>query len=279
MRKIVFLAAMAALCVACSSDNEEQRVSEPTEVTLTFSPYQMDAMTRTATSIASLVTHLDVWITESGNTIAVHQTSSDANFGTITATLDRTKTYTLYAVGHRAAGPATLTDGIIAFPDEKVTHSMIYKTTFSPATSTSLSCEMTRIVGHFRFTTTDQVPNDAYTITIAFGSAFTRWNIADNTGANSTDRTARFDNFSRNNDGTMTFNLYVIPTNLTDTDQMDITVTALKQNGDEIESKTFADVPIKAGYRTTYQGTYFTSEAVTGSFVIEDWNTFDTVNF
>ena len=42
MRKIVFLAAMAALCVACSSDNEEQRVSEPTEVTLTFSPYQMD---------------------------------------------------------------------------------------------------------------------------------------------------------------------------------------------------------------------------------------------
>ena len=75
----------AMVLTACSSDNGEERVfsglpaENETEVTLTFSPYQMETMarasvpvafptgtTRAATSIASIVTHLDVWIYENG---------------------------------------------------------------------------------------------------------------------------------------------------------------------------------------------------------------------
>ena len=103
-RKFVFLAAaMAAMCVGCSSESDERQVSEPTEVTLTFSPYEMSAMTRTATSIADFVTHLDVWITEGGNTTSVHQTTSDANFGTITVPL----------VSTRATNPGCLVTGCL----------------------------------------------------------------------------------------------------------------------------------------------------------------------
>ena len=125
MKKCVFfLAAMAAMCVSCSSESDEQKVSEPTEVTISFSPYEM---TRAATSIASVVNHLNVWLVNGDDVIALQQTTSDADFGTITATLDKTKTYTLYAVGHKADG-ATLSDGVISFTDDKVTHSMFYTT-------------------------------------------------------------------------------------------------------------------------------------------------------
>ena len=279
MKKII-LPLAAALIVACSSDTEEPVMNqEPTEVTLTFSPYEVSAITRTATGISTYCTHLDVWVTDGETTTSAHQTSTDTGFGTVSMSLNRTKTYTLIAVAHKCASNATLTDGIIAFPDEKVTHSMIYKTTFSPATTTSLSCEMTRIVGWFRIEGTDQVPTDAHTIQIAMGDTFTRWNTATSAGANTIDRTATFENFNRNQDGTMTFNLYIIPTNLTDTDHMDITVTALKENGEELEQKTFTDVPVKAGYKTTYRGQFYTTEGMSMSFTADEWSEFDVLEY
>jgi hypothetical protein len=168
---------------ACSSDNMEELgvMSEPTDVQMTFSPYTMEAMTRTAVSIADVVTKLDVWIYESGSEVtAIHQAASDAGFGSLTVTLDKTKTYTLYAVGHKADG-ATLSDGVISFTDDKVTHSMFYTTTFSPATITSLSCLMTRIVADFRLEITDDIPTSAVKSRFTIASVFDRWNVT--TGA------------------------------------------------------------------------------------------------
>ena len=257
------------------SDNSEQ-----TDVMLTFSPYDMSPMTRAATSISGIVTKLDVWISDGTTTTDLHQTSADDGFGSISVSLNRTKTYTLTAVAHRASGAATLTDGVIAFPDEKVTHAMIYRTTFSPATTTALSCLMQRIVAMIRFEIADQVPANAYTMRFELGESFTRWNIASATGDNAIERTTTFNNFSRANDGTAAFSVYVIPTNLTNTDNINVTVTALTEGGDVIESKTFEDVPIKAGYKTIYNGQFFTTEGVTGSFTVEeDWGTFETVNY
>ena len=142
MKKLLFMALAALWLVGCSEAEQTEQSDELTKVSLSFSPYEQSEMARTtraATSIASVVNHLDVWIYESGSEVtAIHQTSSDADFGTLSVTLDKTKTYTLYAVGHKADG-ATLSDGVISFTDDKVTHSMFYTTTFSPATTTSLS--------------------------------------------------------------------------------------------------------------------------------------------
>lgn len=240
--------------------------------------YTIEPFTR-STSISQSVSRLDIYITDGTTTSDIHQAQTDADFGSISVTLNRTKTYTLVAVAHKCNGNATISDGIITFPDEKVSHSMIYTTTFSPATTTTINAEMTRIVGQFRFEVSDQVPDEVYTMTFNFSQSFTRWNYASAIGSNAIARTATFSNFSRTNEGTVTFNLFVIPTNLTDIYQMDITVTAYKENGDEIESKTFTNVPIKAGYKTTYHGQFFTTKSVTAAFTVADWNAFDTVNF
>ena len=263
---------------ACSSDNgEEPRVKseEFAEVVLTFSPYEQSAMTRAATSVATVVTRLDVWLINGDDVISLQQTSSDAGFGTITATLDKTKTYTLYAVGHKCAESATLSDGVVSFPDDKVTHSLWYTTTFSPATTTSLSCLMTRIVADFRLEITDDIPAECKSLRFTITSVFDRWNITTG-GTHSLNRVSTI-----NCNGTSTiFNVYAITTDAQTLHT--VTVEALDADGNALvpaQQKVFENVPLRNGYKTTYRGAFFTEENMTMTFTVNDWNEFDVVDF
>lgn len=272
----IFSLSAAMVLTACSNESEPSTVSpEPTKVTLTFSPYQMEVMarqTRSTVSIADVVTHLDVWIYESGTECAsVHQASSDAGFGNVTVTLDKTKTYTLYAIGHRADG-ASLTDGVISFTDDKVTHSMYYSTTFSPATTTNISAEMTRIVGQFRLEITDDISVDVAKMQFTVTNVFDRWDVSTG-GTHGIDRTSTI----MYNGSSSIFNVYAI---VTDTQtKHTVTVTALDADGQELQSRTFTDVTLCNGYRTTYRGTFFIDTPMTMTFTVGDWNEFDIVNF
>ena len=271
MKKLILLAAMAAVCAGCSSEKDERQVSEPTNVTITFSPYEVTEMTRTATSIATLVTHLDVWITDGTTVTDLHQTSGDSGFGSLSVTLDKTKTYTLYAVAHKADG-ATLTDGVVAFTDDKITHSMYYSTTFSPATTTSLSCLMTRIVADFRLEITDDIPAECKSFRFTVNGVFDRWNVT-------TGGTHQLDRVSTISYGgtSAIFNVYAIVTDAQTTH--DITVTALDENDQEVQTRTFTNVPLRNGYKTTYRGTFFIDTPASAGFTVDDWNEYETVDF
>lgn len=274
MKKVMIILA-AALLAACSNEKSDySEYSEYSEVTLTFSPYQMEALTRSAVSIADVVNHLNVWLVSGGDVIALQQTTSDANFGTLTATLDKTKTYTMYAVAHKADG-ATLTDGVVAFTDDKVTHAMFYTTTFSPATTTSLSCLMNRIVADFRLDITDDVPDACKKLRFTISNVFDRWNVSSG-GTHSLDRVSTI-SYS----GTSAvFNVYAITTDAQTLHT--VTVEALDNDGNALvpaQSKVFTDVPLRNGYKTTYRGAFFTEENMTMTFTVDDWNEFDTVNF
>ena len=269
-----------ALLTACSSDIDEPKTkSEKSvqEVTLTFSPYQVEAMTRAATSIAGIVTHLDVWFYESGTeTLAIHQSSDDADFGTVTATLDKTKTYTIYAIAHKASGDATLSNGVIAFPDDKTTHSMYFSTTFSPSTTTNLSCLMQRIVAQFRIETTDAVPADMKKIQITINDVFDRWSVTTG-GTHQVDHTYTINITSTAQDGTVALNVFAIVTDA----QTLHTVIVTGLDADDavtLTPRTFADVPLRNGYRTTYRGALRDASA-TATFTVDDWNDYDVVNF
>ena len=272
----------AVMTTACSNDSDDLTSGDDftagdgsavakTEVTLTFSPYTMEAMTRTATSIASIVTHLDVWVVNGSDVIASHTTNTDDGFGTVSMTLDKTKTYTLYAIGHKADG-ATLSDGVISFTDDKVTHSMFYTTTFSPATTTSLSCLMTRIVADFRLEITDEIPAAVKKLRFTVSDVFDRWSVTDG-GTHQLDRTSLI----TYNGTSAVFNIYAIVTDAQTTHT--VTVTALDENDQELQTRTFADVPLRNGYKTNYRGTFFIDSGVSSSFTVDDWNEYDIVDF
>ena len=276
MKKLLFMALAALWLVGCSEQSEQTEQSdELTKVSLSFSPYEQSAMARTtraASSIAGIVTHLDVWIYESGSEVAdIHQTSADADFGSLSVTLDKTKTYTLYAIGHKADG-ATLSDGVIAFTDDKVTHSMFYITTFSPATTTNLSCLMNRIVADFRLDITDDFPAECKSLRFTIANVFDRWNVSTG-GTHSLDRVSTI-----SYGGTSSiFNVYAIVTDAQTTH--DITVEALDADGNVLQTRTFMNVPLRNGYKTSYKGTFFIDTPMTMEFMVNDWNEYDEVTF
>lgn len=265
--------ALAMMMNGCSADSE-QPVDEPTNVTFTFSPYDIVPMTRTAASIAEVVNHLDVWITDGLTEVEAHQTNTDDGFGTVGMALDKTKTYTMYAVGHKAEG-ATLDDGVISFADDKVTHAMYYSTTFSPSSTTSLSCLMNRIVADFRLEITDDVPDECKKLRFTISDVYDRWSVTDG-GTHSLNRVSTI-----GYGGTSAiFNVYAI---VTDAQTLHtVTVEALDADGNALvpaQVKTFENVPLRNGYKTTYRGAFFTEENMAMTFTVDDWNEYEVVNF
>lgn len=284
MKKQILFAAVALIAASCTNDNDmltESAVTnpEPTQVTLTFSPYDIAPITRSAVSIATLVDHLDVWIYEGGSeVVAIHQNKAEhgADFATVSATLDKTKTYTLYAVAHKSAA-ATLTDGIISWPDDKVPHSMYYSQTFTPAETTSLTCEMQRIVAQFHFETTDAVPDDVTQMRFTLADVHDRWSVTDG-AAHEVNMVVAPVPINKTAGGGASVYLYAIATDAQTLHT--VTVEALTATGDVKQQRTFPDAPLRNGYKTTYQGTYFTDTPSSATFSVENtWNSYETVEF
>ena len=272
-------------CASCTSDEPESAIingnvnSDSTEmesVTICFAPqYDIQPMTRSA--IADAASRLDVWIYEGDTELtSVHQSSSDVGFGSFSLSLNKTKTYTLYALAHKATATCTLADGIISFPDDKPKESFFYTTTFSPATTTNINAEMQRITGKFTLQTTDAVPDDVDHVQFIIKQTGTRFDVS-GSPANITDRTVDFPNITRKADSTCSFSFNILASDAAT--NFEITATAYASDNSIIETKTFDAVPIRNSYRTTYTGAFFTSSSISVTFTASDWQDYDTVTF
>lgn len=281
----VLLCLILLACFSCSRNDEPEGLAldvtvddSPIQehVTINFSEMSFELSPMTRASLSSVSTRLDVWITDGETTDEVHQSSTDVGFGSVSLTLNKTKTYTLYAVGHKGDGAATLADGVVSWPDDKVKDTFWYTTTFSPATTTTINAEMHRIVSMFRIETTDAVPAEAKKMRITQAGVYDRWNVS--TGAtHQLDRISTINISSTNADGTASFNVYSINS---DTETLhNITAEVLDANDNVIQSHTFADVPLRNGYRSVYRGPFFISSSMSLSFTTDDWTDYDVVNF
>lgn len=276
---LMVMVAIAAL-TACTNDGAGEVLNNETaEVRMTFTPYDVEPMTRadgmTRTAVADYATRLDVWIYDGDTEVqAVHQQSTDEGFASLSVRLEKAKTYTVYAVAHKAAGAATLSNGVVSWPDDKVTHSFFYSQTFSPATTTTLSCLMERIVGNFRLEITDKVPDGVARMTVDVGVSPTRWDV----GGFGVNAVSRMSSFTPAVGSSPTLSVFII-TDGDDAENYDITVTAYDSEDAVVQQRVFSDVPIRAGYRSTYRGEFFTSGVVTMTFTTNDWMDYETVEF
>jgi hypothetical protein len=271
--KTLAVMAIAAL-TACTNDGASEVMNNETaEVRMTFAPYEVEPMTRAA--VADYATRLDVWIYDGDTEVqAVHQQSTDEGFASLSVRLEKAKTYTVYACAHKAAGAATLSNGVVSWPDDKVTHSFFYSQTFSPATTTTLSCMMERIVGNFRLEITDKVQENVARLTVDMGESPTRWDV----GGFGTNAVSRVSEFPLTAGSTPTVSVFIIADG-EEAESYDITVTAYDGEDAVVQQRVFEDVPIRAGYRSTYRGAFFTSGAVSMTFTTNDWVDYETVDF
>ena len=278
-RQAIYAFFVCAFMGSCSqSDEHISVVKEDTVVTLAFEGIKFDMQPMgTRATIAESASRLDVWVYENGSEVeAVHQTSSDSGFGTVSLTLNNTKTYTLYALAHKAATACTLADGIISFPDDKPKESFFYTTTFSPATTTSINAEMSRICGKFTISTTDAIPDNVDHVQFVIRNTALRYGV-DGTLSNITDRTVDFASISRKADGTCSFSFNILASDAVA--NFEITATAYASDNSIIETKTFDAVPVRNSYRTTYTGAFFTTSEFSMTFTCADWQDYDTINF
>ena len=278
MKKILLFAA-AAMLVGCVTDPNVFPPEDQEDVNIFFAPAKAPAQTETTPTLSDFCTHLDVWFIEGGETIDVHQSSTDANFGTLSLTLNKTKTYQMVAVAHKCDGNATLSNNIITFPDDKITQSMVGKVTFSPATDTDIDAVMTRIVGQFRLEITDAVPDNVAKIDFSIAQTGTRWNISTNAATNVINREASVAVTSRHQDGSATVIIYIIPDDLTQAYTYDIHVAAKTSADVIVEERDFDDVQIRAGYKTTYSGQFFVTTPMSFGFTVSDWSEYDVVAY
>ena len=280
MKKTIFtvLCVLGVGLTACTSDEQISVTKEDTTVTLAFEGIKFDMQPMgTRATIAESASRLDVWVYENGSEMeAVHQTSSDSGFGTVSLTLNNTKTYTIYALAHKATAACTLADGVISFPDDKPKESFFYTTTFSPATTTSINAEMNRITGKFTLQTTDAVPDDVDHVQFVIRNTALRYGV-DGTLSNITDRTVDFPNITRKADGTCSFSFNILASDAVA--DFEITATAYASDNSVIETKTFTSVPIRNSYRTTLTGAFFTTESMSISFTCSNWIDYETVTF
>ena len=288
MKKTFFtvLCVLGVGLMACTSDEPETALNvglmadttgvEP--VTISFDCQEVTISPMTRSTIAESASRLDVWIYESGSEVtSVHQSSSDVGFGSVSLILNKTKTYTLYAIAHKATAACTLIDGIISFPDDKPKESFFYTTTFSPASTNNINAEMNRICGKFTMTTTDAVPAEVDHVKFIIKNTALRYGV-DGTLANITDRVVDFANLTRKNDGTISFSFNILSTSDVATN-FEIITTAYASDNSIVETKTFASIPIRNNYRTTLSGAFFTSSSMSVTFTASDWNDYETIIF
>ena len=285
MKQYLFLALAALVFTSCSEDNDSIETIDESQdfetVTFQFSPYTMTsepfstrATTRAAgdpITITDVCTHLDIFIKDDADNITtINQTSSTTGYGSASIVLNKTKTYTIYAVGHSCSGAATLSEGVISFPDVNLSETFYYTDTFTPTASVK-TCAMDRKVARFSLWITDVIPEEVTKITIQASSSGRKLNV-DGTAADLAARTREFTSWTSAASGTL-FSMNILPTSMTEATTMTFTVTAYNSSDETVETKTFRD------YKTMYKGTFFTSNELTFSFSGTDWYSYDTVNF
>ena len=278
---IIAGAVAATTLAACKKD----KPSNTRRMLLCFAPYTVQPMGRGTTdliNLADIVTKLDVYLIDRTvhDTIAIHQDKETAgnNFGIIDLELQTTRTYDLYAIAHKFATAVDFDGERFCFPDnENFRLSLYAHAEFTPASTTSLTVEMQRIVGMFKLVIPAEKPDAAVKMRFLIDSMGMCFNTAGYT-ENIQQRTATITSMTPNG-GSITFNAYITADSLDAITDVDIIADALDANDQIVKRRIFTQVPIKDGYITTFTGTFFTDEAMHFTFTADDWNMFDPTPF
>lgn len=274
-KTLTALAAVLALA-ACQKENTAP-VGEGMEtfdtVHFDFTPYQVEPM-KNISSVSTVCSRLDIYVidTAAGDTLRLHQErTATTGFGTATAVLQTNRSYRLVALAHNNTDTAHFDGAVFSFADDKVKQTLVADTLFSPGDGLQLQVVMKRIVGQFRLRVADTIPDEVASFRLTVDSAYSRWNVPLRHGVNLSRREHPISSMNRGSDGYVTFIINVIPDDLESVRTVRITAEALDAQGTAVETRTFEAVPIRAGYKTTYTGSFFITFDMGFTFGVGDW--------
>ena len=96
---------------------------------------------------------------------------------------------------------------------------------------------------------------------------------------NKIERVKTFNNFTRQDDSTALFTIYIMSSDTITTTTLNITAKALTSSDEVYQERNFYDVPIKDDYLTIYEGNFFVDFNMNMGFYAHDWDTLGHYNF
>jgi len=170
MKKTMILLASLMLLACSSHDDEFVNENESKDVAFILrGDFSFDITPFTRSLEADGYAMTDVWVLDYVDgelKQQVHQTSSDANFGSPSISLGY-GLHHLYFVTSRGTSPVLDTDAsTLSFSRVSDTFWKDYELTVTSSTFSTISVELDRIVTKLRITITDAVPDDAATFNI-----------------------------------------------------------------------------------------------------------------
>ena len=263
MKKIIMMALAVATMTACSTNDESMLDGAAIKSkSVTFSldgdwQGSDEAFTRAAVSGSSMT---DVWVLDyMGGTLKqqVHQTSSDADFGTPTVSLDYGE-HTLYFVTSCGDGPTlNTTNHTLAFAKVKDTFWKSQAVNVTSGTAANQSVMMDRVVTKLIIQPTDAVPVTINAISIVLGTWYNAMDYLTGlpTAAETTyDRTLTIPDSYKGTTGTFSVSI----TSFCGADYTtSVAITAKDGDNATIGYASIASASLKRNRASRYTGTLF----------------------
>lgn len=251
-------------CTACSNDGSEKEPEEG-EKTISFEVvnYQqvsLDDVTR-ATDATALA-HLDMAIYDAATNALVSQTQTakgESGYGQFSATLAYGQ-YTVVFLGYEGTRTANMSDPTAIIFGTGYIPNMFYKTmqlTVSPSSNATEEIVLKRGVAAFALKHSGYIPNTLNNISIkAIGGGYL-FNALTGYASETKDNTLSHDMTPIVGGTSFTITRFTfLPA---ETATMTFTAVAKDADGNELQTRTFTDVPMKINQRTTYTGQFFGS--------------------
>ena len=280
MGMLSFLSVM--LC-ACSNETSTIPEEEGNSKTFTFQvtnymQYAMDEGTRAAIapSESKRIQHLALGIFDATtNTLVAPvqiQNKTDQGYGSFTAKLNY-GTYRLVFLGYGGSNSILKMENPeeISFENNTLPQTFLSSSVFTvdANTAATTSVVLKRVVSGFELTMADAVSSRTAGIKIKSTGGGMVLNAKTGLAKASTGRENTIDipeSYHGQTGKSVIFYLF-LPTN---EESMDITASAVDENGEAFIERTFANVPMKINTRTTYQGNFFVDMPHGFSITMED---------
>ena len=179
MKKVLFFSALAALLIGCKGKNEPTQANLQTnQVTfnvqgMTATTEPMDAPRKAPASLIDDSDELTDLYLFDGTTQLVHQTSDQAEFGTITVLLT-TGNHTLHFVATRSTG-LSYENGILACTSLKNTFGKTVQLNVAGGGDQNVTLD--RLSGKLIITINDAIPSGASNLRIQLACRYTSLNV------------------------------------------------------------------------------------------------------
>lgn len=275
MKKVVFyIAACLMIFTSCekgialeSSETESEIKRETAPVSLTFFDVSLEDVVTPVesraddeeSSLNTYFTHLDVTffpMSDTGDTVKVHQTNVDENFGKVNTSL-QVGSYKMVAIAHRSNDSIDIDDmTLVTFPDFHVTDMAYVYTTLNVDKTTNVhACQLDRAIACFKLQSNDS-SFVATTMKITYKNGCSnRFNPSTSLAVNPQEYSFVYTLDPARNGKPRQCNFYTFLKEKTQ--NVDICVEVLDKADKVISQLNFEDVKLEQKKRTIYTGNVF----------------------